>query len=239
VPPDVLPRLRELAARWALPAEAPAQLATILDLVAIEPASITTVRDPRDGVDRHVADALEGLAVPALRQAKTIADLGSGGGFPGLALAVALPGTPVTLVESVGRKVDFLRRAAHAAELRNVTAVHARAEAWSDGLDTQDVVTARALAPLNVLVEYAAPLMRVGGTLVAWKGRREPGEEADGNAAAAHLGLRRTDIVVVSSTSTPNERHLYLYSKVGLTPAGYPRRAGMARKRPLRASRRA
>ena len=93
-------RLSELAELWELPARVPAQLRTILDLVQAEPTSITTVRDPERGVDLHVADSLAGLAVPALREASTIADLGSGGGFPGLALAAALPETRVTLVES-------------------------------------------------------------------------------------------------------------------------------------------
>ncbi|MCZ4493901.1 MAG: rRNA ((527)-N(7))-methyltransferase RsmG, partial [Conexibacter sp.] len=113
-------RLAELAERWELPAAAPAQLKAILDLVAAEPVSITTVRDPAAGVDAHVADSLAGLEVPAVRDARTIADLGSGGGFPGLALAAALPAAQVTLVESVGKKCEFLRRAADEAGLANV-----------------------------------------------------------------------------------------------------------------------
>jgi 16S rRNA (guanine527-N7)-methyltransferase len=227
-------RLAELAERWELPPGAPGQLRTILDLVASEPTSITTVREPERAVDLHVADSLVGLAVPALRRAGTIADLGAGGGFPGLALAVALPTARVALVESVGRKCDFLRRAAAAAGLGNVVVVNARAEEWRDGLAGQDVVTARALAPLNVLAEYAAPLLRDGGTLVAWKGRRDPAEERDGATAARVLGVESEDVVAVEVPGTA-ERHLHLYLKVGPTPPGYPRRAGMARKRPLRA----
>lgn len=230
--PDLDARLAALAEQWRLPPAAPQQLATILALVAVEPTSITTVRDPLDGVERHVADALTGLAVPAVRSAGAIADLGSGAGFPGLALAAALPGARVTLVESVGKKVDFARRAADAAGLANVVAVHARAEEWAAGLGTQDVVTARALAPLPVLAEYAAPLLRLGGTLLAWKGRRDAEEEADGARAALALGLEACDVVVVHAAGA-DARHLHPYVKVAPTPAGYPRRAGMARKRPL------
>jgi 16S rRNA (guanine527-N7)-methyltransferase len=233
MPDRVDERLAELARRWELPAAAPAQLRTILAAVEEEPTSITTVRDPAVGVDVHAADSLSGLAVPEVRTADRIADLGAGGGFPGLALAVALPGATVTLVESAGKKCDFLRRAASAAGLDNVRVVNARAEAWRDGLGSQDVVTARALAPLNVLAEYAAPLLRDGGLLVAYKGRRDPSEEAAGMAAAAILGLEVRPPLPVAGRTGADEHHLHLYLKVGPTPDRFPRREGMARKRPL------
>jgi 16S rRNA (guanine527-N7)-methyltransferase len=233
MPDRVDERLAELARRWELPAAAPAQLRTILAAVEEEPTSITTVRDPAVGVDVHAADSLSGLAVPEVRTADRIADLGAGGGFPGLALAVALPGATVTLVESAGKKCDFLRRAASAAGLDNVRVVNARAEAWRDGLGSQDVVTARALAPLNVLAEYAAPLLRDGGLLVAYKGRRDPSEEAAGMAAAAILGLEVRPPLPVEGRTGADERALHLYLKVGPTPDRFPRREGMARKRPL------
>jgi 16S rRNA (guanine527-N7)-methyltransferase len=226
-------RLNELATRWALPEGAPAQLARLLDLVAEEPTSITTVRDPGAGVEVHVADSLVGLEVPALRSGGRIADLGSGGGFPGLALAVALPAARVTLVESVGKKADFLRRAAAAVGLANVDVVNRRAEAWPEGLETQDVVTARALAPLSVLTEYAAPLLREGGSLVAWKGHRDPSEEAAGRHAAEILGLESAAPRPVEPFPGAEARHLHLYLKVRATPDRFPRREGMARKRPL------
>jgi 16S rRNA (guanine527-N7)-methyltransferase len=234
--PHVDDRLAQLAELWTLPIGATRQLRALLDLVQAEPTSITTVRDPERGVDLHVADSLAGLAVPALRDAVSVADLGSGGGFPGLALAAALPDTRVTLVESVGKKCKFLERAAEAIGLRNVTVVNARAEAWPEGIGTQDVVTARALAPLNVIVEYAAPLLTDSGTFVAWKGRRDPSAEADGIAAAEIVGLESTDLIpVTTSVHGPDARHLYVYLKVRETPSEFPRREGMARKRPLQA----
>jgi len=229
-------RLAELAERWELPGEAPQQLRRILALVEAEPTSITTVRDPAQGVDVHVADSLAGLAVSELRSAVNVADLGAGGGFPGLALAVALPGATVTLVESVGKKTDFLRRTADAVGLRNVEVVTARAEGWAEGLGAQDVVTARALAPLNVLAEYAAPLLEEGGRLVAWKGRRDPSEERDGLHAAEVLGLEPLDPIPAETFPGADDRHLYVYLKVRETPARFPRREGMARKRPLQPS---
>lgn len=153
-----------------------------------------------------------------------------------MALAAALPDVEVVLVESVGRKCEFLRRTVEAVGLGNVRVVQARAESWRDGLGACDVVTARALAPLAVLVEYAAPLLREGGSLVAWKAGRDPSEERDGVGAAEVVGLAPQEPVRVEPFAGSGERHLHLYSKVRPTPARFPRREGMARKRPLRAS---
>lgn len=235
VDPSVERRLSELAEAHGLAAEAPALLARLLVLVEAEPSAITSVRDPVVGVDVHVADALAGLAIPAVRGARRLADLGAGGGFPGLALAIAAPQTQVVLVESIERKCRFLRRAIEELGIANADVVLGRAEAWPEGVGAFDVVTARALAPLPVVVEYAAPLLEVGGTLVAWKGALDADEAADGAAAAAQLGLevpRRVDVEPFAGART---RALYVGAKVAPTPAGYPRRAGMARKRPIRA----
>lgn len=233
---DVAARLARLAALYALPARAERQLAVLLDLVAQEPTAITTVRDPVAGVDAHVADSLVALDVPAVRSARRVADLGSGGGFPGLVLAIALPSSRVALVESVARKCAFLAGAAAELGLANVKVVNARAEAWEAGLGAHDLVVARALAPLAVLVEYAAPLLEPSGVLVAWKGRRDPAEEADGRAAARALGMSTPEAFAVEPFPEARDRHLYLSSKVSPTPSRYPRRPGMARKRPIRAS---
>jgi 16S rRNA (guanine527-N7)-methyltransferase len=228
--------LAELAERYQLPARAPDQLEGLLELVAEEPSAITSVRDPADGVDTHVADSLVALELPVVREARRVADLGSGGGFPGLVLAIALPDARIALVESVSRKCAFLRGAVAELGIGNADVVQARAEAWPEGLEAHDLVTARALASLPVLVEYAAPLLEVGGHLVAWKGKPEPSEDADGRAAAATLGMSAPESVEVTPLTRALSRRLYVSSKVMSTPAGYPRRPGMARKRPLRAS---
>jgi 16S rRNA (guanine527-N7)-methyltransferase len=229
-------RLDALAERYALHAAAPELLERLLAIVAEDPLAPTAVRDPGQGVDVHVADALVALDLPQVRVAGTIADLGSGAGFPGLVLAVALPAARVSLVESNGRKCAFLSRVVAELHLGNAAAVPERAEAWDAGLGACDVVTARALGPLNVIVEYAAPLLRDGGTLVAWKGRRDASEETDARAAAAATGLEAASVVSVEPWPGVASHHLHLYLKVGSTPNRYPRRPGMASKRPLRAS---
>lgn len=226
-------RLASLAEAHALPSGAVQPLRALLGLLAEDETAPTTVRDPAAAVDVHVADSLSGLEVPDLRAARRIADLGAGAGFPGLVLAAALPDAAVALVESVGRKCAFLARAVDASGLANVEVVNARAEEWHEGLGACDAVTARALAPLGVLCEYAAPLLREGGVLVAYKGVRDAGEERDANRAAAVLGLERVEVRVVRPFPGADHRRLYVYSKVRPMPPRFPRRAGMARKRPL------
>lgn len=228
-------RLTELVATHELPEGAGRQLRALLDVVEHDPTAPTTVTDPARGVEVHVADSLDGLVVAALRAAGRIADLGAGAGFPGLVLAVARPDARIWLVDSVGKKCDFMRRAAVAAGVGNAVAVHARAEDWPEGIEAHDVVTARAVAPLSVLVEYAAPLLALDGVLVAWKGARDPAEERDAVAAAAATGMEPAGVVVIPPRPGAEHRHLHVFAKASLTPAGFPRRPGMARKRPITA----
>ena len=129
----------------------------------------------------------------------------------------------------------MIERLAAAAGIGNARAVVARAEEWAaaEGRDAYDAVTARAVAPLAVLAEYAAPLLRRGGVLVAWKGAREQAEERAGAEAAAELGLEPREVLRVEPFAGTRHRHLHVYVKVAETPVRFPRRAGMARKRPL------
>ena len=226
-------RLAALAAEHGVPVAGEAALARFLALLAADAAAPTAVRDPVRAVELHVADALAGLAVPELSEATSIADLGAGAGVPALVLAAARPEALVFPVESAARKCAFLARAADAMGVANVGIVHARAEEWRAGLGAVRAVTARALAPLAVIAEYAAPLLAPGGVLVAWKAAPEPGEVAAGDAAAAELGLSAGQVVRVAPLPGAERRTLHVYLKVGSTPNRFPRRAGMARKRPL------
>jgi 16S rRNA (guanine527-N7)-methyltransferase len=228
-------RLAELVARHGVSSDAQPALYALLELLA-GPEAPTAVHDPTRGVDVHVADSLVGLEVPQMRAARVIADLGAGAGLPGLALAAAVPGAHVSLVEASARKCDFLRMAVDAMGLRNVDVVWSRAEEWGEGIGRCDVVTARALAALPVLCEYAAPLLCQGGVLVAWKGDVSSAEAADERAAAAHLGLELEPVRSVVPYTGSERRTLHVLRKVAPTPAKYPRRPGMATKRPLSAT---
>lgn len=214
-----------------------AQLGRILEELASDSHAPTTVRDRDTALQVHLADGLVALQLAEVRSARAIADLGAGAGFPGLALAVALPRCSLALVESQTRKCAFIERAAAAAGVQNARVVCARAEEWSEGAGANDVVTARALAPQPVVLEYAAPLLRVGGMLVDWRGRRDEADERGAAGAAVDLGLRLVEIRRVEPYAGVRDHHLHVYEKVSATPARYPRRPGMARKRPLGAGR--
>jgi 16S rRNA (guanine527-N7)-methyltransferase len=209
----------------------------VLELLASHPASLSSVRDPEDAWRVHVRDSLTGLDL--VGAPRRLADVGAGAGFPGLALAAALPETRVDLIESVGRKAAFIERAIEAAALANARAVHARAEEWAErappagGREAYDVVTARAVGRLATLAELASPLLRDGGWLVAWKGRRDPGEEAELERTAGRVAIEPDSIVAVGADAGFEHRHLHRLRKAGATPGGLPRRPGMAKKRPL------
>jgi 16S rRNA (guanine527-N7)-methyltransferase len=231
----VAERLAELGSRYSLDASAVQQLGRLLDALAAEADPPTTVQDPSAAVDQHIADSLSGLDVEAVRSARRIVDLGSGAGFPGLPLAIALPEASVDLVESTRRKCEVIERLVHRAGVRNARPVPLRAEELAAGENrgAYDVVTARAVAQLAVLVEYAAPLLRDDGVLVAWKGAPDPDEVAAGDAAAEIVGLRSDEVRNVRPFEGTLNLNLYLYSKVRSTPNQFPRRPGAAAKRPL------
>jgi 16S rRNA (guanine527-N7)-methyltransferase len=231
---DPAGRLAALLAEYECSPDAAAPLAILLDALAA-PHAPTSVHDPSVGLAVHIADSLAGLEVADLRTAAAIADLGAGAGLPGLVLASVLPRARVFLVESVSRKCEFLRETAMAMPLPNAEVVCGRAEEWREGLGRCDVVCARALAALPVLCEYAAPLLREGGVLVAWKGAVGPDELADASAAAAHLGLALEPPLAVVPYAGSERRTLHVARKTAPTPAGYPRRPGTATKRPLSA----
>jgi 16S rRNA (guanine527-N7)-methyltransferase len=193
------------------------------------------VRDPAEAVDLHVADSLAGLEVPELRAAGRIADVGSGAGFPGLPLAIALPETRVDLIESARRKCEVIERLSAAVGIDNARTVPTRAEEWAagEGREAYDIVAVRAVAPLPILLEYAAPLLRLGGALVAWKGSRIDDEERAAGAAAMALGMGSGSALPVAPFEGARDRHLYVFTKQQPTLERFPRRPGMARKRPL------
>jgi 16S rRNA (guanine527-N7)-methyltransferase len=209
------------------------RLQVVLGLLAEERASVSSVVDQR-AWQVHVVDSLTGLEVPALRDATRIADIGAGAGFPGLVLAVALPQARIDLIESVGRKCEFMRRAAAEARIDNVTVRNLRSEDWAaaEGREAYDAVTARAVGRLSTLAELAAPLLEPNGVLVAWKGKRDAGEEEQLANASGALAMASERVLDVGNRAGSEHRHLHVIRKTGLTPANLPRRPGMAKKRP-------
>jgi 16S rRNA (guanine527-N7)-methyltransferase len=192
-----------------------ARLECWLDAVLATPG-LTAVRDRAEARRVLLDDALAGASLVASFDGPVV-DVGSGGGTPGIPLAAALPHREVTLLEANGRKASFLERVA--AEFANVCVIRGRAE--EQEVDAFGVGVAKALAPPPVAAEWCLPLVRPGGAVVLWVG---PSAGADAVAAvAARLAAELAE-------SPPG---FLVLRKVGATPPGFPRRAGVARKRPL------
>ncbi len=225
-------RLAQLADRYGLDTAQSDQLSAVISAVLADSRSPTAIRDADGVIDLHVADSLVALEVPAVRAARRLVDIGSGAGFPGVPLAVALPDASVHLLDSQTQRCLFLRRLCSQAALGNAEVVWTRAEAWRPP-PAVEVVVARALAPQPVVLEYAAPLLAPGGMLVDWRGSVSETEIAQAMAAAEILGLMRVGVRQVQPFPSATRRFLHLYLKVRATPERFPRRAGMAAKRPL------
>ena len=190
--------------------------------------NLTAVTDRDEVYAKHFADSLAGL--PYMKG--SVCDVGAGAGFPSLALAIATPDVQYTLLDSVGKKVNFMQAVIDGLPLDNARAVHVRAEDAGRGemRATYDVVTARAVAPISTLLEYLCPLAKVGGRVVVYKTNRDE-EALQGAKAAATLGLRLAgghDYTVDGA-----KRSILVYDKVSPTPKQYPRGGNKPRTMPL------
>jgi 16S rRNA (guanine527-N7)-methyltransferase len=190
--------------------------------------------DPGEAVDRNYLDCVAPLAGD-FPEAATAVDVGSGAGFPGIPLAILLPGTRFTLVDALGKRVDFLKTVIERLGL-NAEALHLRAEdaARQEPLrENFDLAVARAVAPMNVLCEYMLPLVRVGGKMLALKGPGLDEELAQAENALRLLGgeLERVQPLAIPGRDW-NHRAAWI-AKTAPPPQKYPRRAGTVEKRPL------
>jgi 16S rRNA (guanine527-N7)-methyltransferase len=202
-----------------------AALRAYRDLLVAEPVSVTSVRDPGAAWELHVADALTALERVLRLAPARVVDVGSGGGSPGIPLALAA-GIDVTLLEASAAKCDFLRRTTASLGLA-CPVVHERSEQYGRavGREAFDLALARALAPPGAAAELCLPLVGVGGHVLLWTADTD----ADALAGiAAEVGGTLAETVAVR----PN-RHLMLLAKTAPTPDRFPRRPGMATKRPL------
>jgi len=232
-----LERLLQTDAPPALPAgfgDAVERYVALL-LEANRRVNLTRVVDPEPVARLHLLDALAALPlVDAIEPGRAL-DLGSGGGVPGIVLAMARPEWSWTLVDSVRKKTDALRSFVAALELSNVDVLTERAETLGQDPALRgsfSLVTARACAALPVLVEYALPLLRIGGTLVAWKGPITSAELAAGASASGLLGGGRPSVHPSGHDVLGDHRFVHL-GKERATPDAYPRRPGEPARRPL------
>jgi 16S rRNA (guanine527-N7)-methyltransferase len=214
-------------------------LQTYAERLATSATNLVSARD-RDVIEqRHILESLAFGAVlqrrGLLRVGTGLLDLGAGGGLPGIPIKVAWPAIELTLLESVGRKCRFLEQMVEELRLQDTTVVEQRAEVASrdPGMrESQHVVVARAVAPLAVLVEYALPLLRVGGWLAAVKGSTASRELQAADRALTEIGGRFVDAPRLDARAGAPQ-FVVLIEKTGATPDRYPRREGVPAKRPL------
>ena len=195
--------------------------------------NLTAITDEKDVVVKHFLDSLAALkAFPIF--SGSVVDIGAGAGFPGLPIAIACPGISLTLIDSVRKKTEFLHHLASLLSLHSVDVVWGRAEDLAKEMRERfDASFSRAVAPLNVLAEYSLPFLKVHGIMVALKGKEIEKELESCEHALATLGGEIKDVVKVRLPGTDIARNIVLVEKTSVTPEKFPRRAGMAEKKPL------
>ncbi len=197
--------------------------------------NLTAITEPEEVAVKHFIDSL--LAYEeADFTGKTLADVGTGAGFPGVPLKIYCPSLKVTLIDSLGKRLKFLQQVIDELGLENITCEHLRAE--DAGRDKRfrekfDLVTARAVARLSVLSEYCLPLVKKGGKFVALKGSKYAEEIAEGEAALKILGGKLLSSEPVKLPGLDDGRAIIKIAKTKPTPAQYPRKAGTPEKQPL------
>jgi 16S rRNA (guanine527-N7)-methyltransferase len=198
--------------------------------------NLTAIGDPKAVQVKHFLDSLSCLKVMRLEQGTRVIDIGTGAGFPGLPLKIAVPRIRLTLIESAGKKAEFCRTVVEHLGLRDVEVVHARAEeAGRDPAHREhyDWSVARAVAELSVLAEYLLPLVKVGGYALAQKGESGPAEAHAAAGSLRLLGGAVEKIIPVELPGISETRYLVVVKKTGCTPDRYPRRPGVPSKKPL------
>jgi 16S rRNA (guanine527-N7)-methyltransferase len=202
--------------------------------------NLTAITDVEGVYLRHFLDSLSCLkALPRgeLAAGARVIDVGTGAGFPGLPLKIVCPGMRLTLLESTGKKTEFLAHLVQLLGLDQVTVLQGRAEEYghsSDHRERYDWAVARAVAEMPTLAEYLMPFVRVGGAMLAQKGERAPAEVHKANTAIHTLGGTVRHLVPVELRGLAETRYLVVVDKVAATSPRYPRRTGVPGKRPLR-----
>ena len=198
--------------------------------------NLTALTAPEDVAVKHIIDSLTAYDAALFDGARTLIDVGTGAGLPGIPLAVYAPHLTVTLLDSLNKRVRFLTEVTAAMGLQNVRCIHARAEEAARTAEHRaayDIAVSRAVARLPVLLEYTLPFVRVGGTLLALKGRAYAEEQKEARRAAEVLGGGRITARPVHLPGLDDVRAILTVTKERQTPAAYPRGGGAPPRRPL------
>lgn len=227
--------LTEGLAQLGLPADAAPRLAEFAGAVLEKNKvmNLTAITDPADFAALHLLDSACLLTMADFR-GRSVVDVGTGAGFPGVPLRLLEPDFDLTLLDSLGKRVTFLRQTCAQMGLERVEAVHARAEEFAaDRRESFDLAVSRAVAALNVLSELTLPLVRVGGSFLAMKAVDSDAEIAAARGAIGKLGGRIREIRDYAVPTTDVKHRVVIIDKVRPTPSAYPRPFAKVKKNPL------
>jgi 16S rRNA (guanine527-N7)-methyltransferase len=239
---DWIPALKKALARWEvnLTEERIDYFRVYLHELKLwnEKFNLTALREPKHIALGHFADSIAPMILDSVFEARhaRIIDIGSGAGFPGLPLKIVNPNWHLSLVDSVGKKCEFLRAIIASMELNHAEVFNKRSEELGihkDHREQYDFVFARALSSLSTLIEYGLPFLKIGGSLIAHRGRTAADEAGRVNTALQELGGEMGDIHHYEIPEIGGSRALIVVKKVRPTSKHYPRRIGVASKRPL------
>jgi 16S rRNA (guanine527-N7)-methyltransferase len=198
--------------------------------------NLTAIREKEGIRTKHFLDSLSCLVAMEGRSFSRLIDIGTGAGFPGIPLKIALPHLQLTLVESVGKKVGFCQHVVQALNLDKTEVLQVRAEELAQDPNYRekfDWAVGRAVANMSTLLEYLLPFVRLGGAILAQKGTSGPVETQSSQNAAQLLGGRLRILHKLELPGVVEERYLVVFDKVARTPLHYPRRIGIPSKTPL------
>ena len=196
--------------------------------------NLTGITDPEEIIIKHFIDSL--TVVNKIEKNNTIIDVGSGAGFPGIPIKIAFPETNILLLDSLNKRISFLNEVIEKLDLKNIKTIHGRAEDFGRDKNYRekfDIATARAVAPLNVLIEYLMPFVKMGGKCLCMKGSNSSEEIKNSDNAIRSLGgiLIRSEEFFIPKTDIV--RKVVEIKKVKKTESIYPRKAGVPNKKPL------
>jgi 16S rRNA (guanine527-N7)-methyltransferase len=202
-----------------------------------EKINLTAITDDEEMVKKHLIDSIKAFRFSKLKDAKSLIDVGTGAGLPGIPIKIMNPDIEVTLLDSLNKRVNFLNEVINTLGLKNIKAVHGRAEDFAvqkNYRENFDVVVSRAVANMAVLSELCIPYVKLNGYFVALKGPAVEEEIREGNKAISTLGGSLEEIINVDIEGTDLQHNLVVIKKVKETPKTYPRKAGTASKKPIK-----
>ena len=202
-----------------------------------EKINLTAILEDEEFVKKHFIDCIKAFKSEELKNAKTVIDVGTGAGFPGLPISIMNENIEVTLLDSLNKRINFLNTVISELGLKNVKTIHSRAEDGARMVELRenfDVATSRAVANMTVLSEYCLPYVKVGGNFVALKGPAIDEELAGSKNAIATLGGRLKSVVELEIEDTDLKHNIVVVEKIKNCSNTYPRKAGIITKKPLK-----